>query len=68
MPTKKQLKEATRIAKEFDWSKVDALTDDEIIAAAKADPDSSLPTDAELAEFDLVIPAKSRRKPPAAAE
>jgi len=41
---------------------VDALTDAEIIAAAKADPDSALPSDAELAGFDLVIPAKSRRK------
>ena len=49
---------------DFDWSKVDALTDDEIIAAAKADPDCSLPTDEELAEFDLVIPAKSRGLPP----
>lgn len=62
MPTKKQLEDADRLLKNFDWSKVDSLTDDEIIAAAKADPDSSLPTDQELAEFDLVIPAKSRRK------
>lgn len=68
MPTKKQLEEADRILKKFDWSKVDALTDEEIIAAAKADPDTSLPTDEELASFDLVIPAKSRRKPPRAAE
>lgn len=62
MPTKKQLQQADRLLKSFDWSKVDALADDEIIAAAKADPDSSLPSDKELAEFDLVIPAKSRRK------
>ncbi len=53
----------------FDWSKIDALTDEQIIAAAKADPDSALPTEAELAEFDLVIPAKARRKSsPKAAE
>ncbi|HEY9211712.1 MAG TPA: hypothetical protein VIQ29_02525 [Ancylobacter sp.] len=64
MPTKKQLEDANRLLRDFDWSKVDALTDEQIIAAAKADPDSSLPTEAELAEFDLVIPAKSRRKPP----
>lgn len=64
MPTKKQRDEAERLLRTFDWSKVDALTDAEIIAAAKADPDSALPTDEQLAEFDLVIPAKSRRKPP----
>ncbi|WP_245515963.1 hypothetical protein [Ancylobacter aquaticus] len=46
----------------FDWSKVDALTDDQIIEAAKADPDSVMPTEAELAEFDLVLPAKARRE------
>jgi hypothetical protein len=60
--------EIEREARDFDWSKVDALTDEEIIAAAKADPDSALPTEAELAEFDLVIPAKARRKSPKAAE
>lgn len=54
-------------AARFDWSKVDALTDEQIIAAAKSDPDCSLPTDEELAEFDLVIPAKSRRAAPKAA-
>jgi len=64
VPTKKQLEEAEGLLRDFDWSRVDALTDAQIIEAAKADPDSSLPTDAELAEFDLVIPAKSRRKPP----
>lgn len=62
MPTKKQLEEADRLLRTFDWSKVDAMTDEEIIAAAKADPDSSLPTDEELEEFDLVIPAKARRE------
>lgn len=64
MPTAKQLREAEELLAAFDWSKVDAMSDDEIIAAAKSDPDSALPTDAELAEFDLVIPAKSRRPPP----
>lgn len=70
MPTKKQLEEADRLAKMVDWSKIDALTDEEIIAAAKADPDCVLPTEEELAEFVLVIPAASRRrvKPPKAAE
>lgn len=64
MPTYKQLEEARKLLATFDWSKIDALTDEEIIARAKADPDCTLPTDAELAEFDLVIPAASRRKPP----
>lgn len=64
MPTKKQLEESRRLLAAFDWSRVDALTDEQIITAAKNDPDSALPSDEELAAFDLVIPAKSRRKPP----
>jgi hypothetical protein len=40
------------------------LSDDQIVAAAKADPDCALPSEDELTEFDLVIPAKSRRSPP----
>lgn len=64
MPTEKQLRDARALLANFDWSKVDALTDEQIIAAAKSDPDSALPSDEELAEFDLVIPAKSRRLPP----
>lgn len=62
MPTKKQVEQAERLLRDFDWSKVDALTDAQIIEAANSDPDSSLPTEAELAEFDLVIPAKARRE------
>jgi hypothetical protein len=58
---------AKRLVKDFDWSKVDALTDAQIAAAAKADPDSALPGKDELSEFDLVIPTRSR-KPPSAAE
>ena len=68
MTTKKTRREIEREVDKFDWSKVDALTDEQIIAAAKADPDALLPTEEELANFDLVIPAKSRRKPPQAAE
>ena len=64
MPTEQQLRDARALLAGFDWSKVDALTDEQIIAAAKSDPDCSLPTDEELAEFDLVIPAKSRRPLP----
>jgi hypothetical protein len=68
VPTKKQLAEAERIAKTIDWSKLDALTDEKIIASAKNDPDTSLPSEQELADFDLVIPAKARRKRVKAAE
>lgn len=62
MSSHKPSKEAERLLRDFDWSKVDALTDEQIVAAAKADPDSILPTEAELAEFDLVLPAKARRE------
>mgnify|MGYP001810687194 CR=1 FL=1 len=62
MSSHKPSKQAEQLLQAFDWSKVDALTDAQIIAAAKADPDSVLPTEAELAEFDLVLPAKARRE------
>lgn len=58
------IEEIAREAADFDWAKVDALTDEEIIAAAKADPDCYLPSDEELAKSDLVVPAKSLRAPP----
>ncbi len=64
MPTKKQLEEADRLAKTVDWAKLDAMSDDEIRAAWAWDEDMTWPTDEQLANFDLVIPAKSRRKPP----
>lgn len=67
VPARKQLDAAKRLMKDFDWSKVDAMTDEAIVRAAKSDPDSALPDDEALAEFDLVLPPKSR-KPPAAAE
>ena len=40
------------------------MSEEELRAAWAWDPDMTWPTDGELAEFDLVIPAKSRRKPP----
>ena len=64
MPTKQQLAEADRLAKQVDWSQIDAMSDEELKAAWAWDKDTVWPTDAELAEFDLVIPAKSRRPPP----
>lgn len=62
MPTKKQLEEADRLAKEVDWAKFRAMSDEEIRAHWAWDPDMTWPTEAELAEFDLVIPAKARRE------
>lgn len=62
MSSHKPSKEAERLLRAFDWSKVDALTDEQIVAAAEADADTVLPTEAELAEFDLVLPAKARRE------
>lgn len=62
MPTKKQLEEADRLIKNFDWSKYDAMSDEEIRQHWAWDKDMTWPTDKELAEFDLVIPAEARRE------
>src|SRR3712207_7917865 len=37
-------------SRRFDWSRIEAMTDAEIEAAASADPDSHLPSDEELEE------------------
>jgi hypothetical protein len=68
VPTKKQLEEADRLAKTIDWTKYDAMSDEEIRRHWAWDRDMTWPTDEELANFDLVIPAKSRRKKSEAAE
>ena len=44
-------KAALKMKGTTDWNAVDALTDEEIIEAAKNDPDSALPSDEELKEF-----------------
>jgi hypothetical protein len=67
-PRKWTREEIETEARGFDWSRVDALTDADIEQQAKTDPDAVLPSAAELAGFDLVIPARHRRKPPEAAE
>ena len=64
MPTKEQLEEADRAFRQVDWDKYEAMSEAELRAAWAWDPDMTWPTDDELAQFDLVIPAKSRRKPP----
>lgn len=62
MPTKKQLEEAERLAKTVDWEKFRAMSDEEIRAHWAWDKDMTWPTKEQLAEFDLVIPAKARRE------
>lgn len=44
-------KEALKIKGSTNWDDVDKLTDEEILDAAKNDPDSALPTDEELKNF-----------------
>jgi hypothetical protein len=63
VPTKKQLKEAAEAAKRVDWKKLDAMTDREIEAAARSDPDNPLLTKEQLARVRLVIrkPRKGSR-------
>ena len=67
MPTKKQLQEAARLLKGFDWSRFDAMSDKDIEKAWAWDHDMTWPSEKELAKFDLVIPAQRRRKAPKAA-
>lgn len=66
MPTKKQLEEAAEAMKQVDWAKIDAMTDEEIEAAARSDPDNPPLTDAELAQMRRVTPRGSKK--PSAAE
>lgn len=68
VPTKKQLEEADRLASMIDWSKYDNMDDKQVREHWAWDKDMTWPTDEQLAEFDLVIPAQHGRKPPEAAE
>jgi hypothetical protein len=68
VPSKQQLTEADRLLAQVDWSVIDAMSDQDLRAAWAWDKDTVWPSDAELAEFDLVIPAASRRPPREAAE
>jgi hypothetical protein len=56
VPTKEQLEAANKALKDVDWKKLDAMTDDEIDAAAEADPDNPPLTDEELASAWRVKP------------
>lgn len=44
-----------------DWARVDAMTDDEVLAAALADPDAQPMTDDELARMDSRTDIKALR-------
>ena len=65
MPTKKQLDEAAEAFKQVDWAKLDAMTDEEIEAAALSDPDNPPLTDEDFARMRVIV---HRRKKPNAAE
>jgi uncharacterized protein (DUF4415 family) len=43
-----------------DWSKLDAMTDAQVTAAAKADPDARPMTDEEWATAPVIYPVKKR--------
>ena len=43
--------EAKKLKGKTNWKEVDEITDEEINEAAKSDPDSALPTDEELKQF-----------------
>jgi uncharacterized protein (DUF4415 family) len=45
------LSDGSAVADLTNWKKFDALTDEQVVAAAKADPDAQPATDAELEKF-----------------
>lgn len=55
-------KEALKIKGTTDWDAVDALTDEEIVEAAKNDPDSAYPSDEELKNFKRGLVKKPQGK------
>jgi K+-transporting ATPase c subunit len=69
VPTKRKqtLAELEDEARRFDWSRIEAMTDAEIEAAASADPDSHLPSDEELEEAvrDRTKRLRAAKKPAA---
>jgi hypothetical protein len=56
VPTKKQRDQAAEAIRKVDWAKLDAMTDEEIEAAARSDPDNPPLTDEQLARMRLVVP------------
>ena len=56
MPTKEDLEAARKAFERVDKARLDAMTDDEVDAAAEADPDNPPLTDEELARAWRVSP------------
>jgi hypothetical protein len=56
VPTKKDLEAAKKVFERVDKARLDAMTDDEIDAAAESDPDNPPLTDEELARAWRVTP------------
>ena len=46
-----------------DWKRLDTLSEEEIVAAAEADPDSPLWTEEELQSAELVMPTGAPKIP-----
>lgn len=66
MSTKKKRSDLEQALDAVDWAKLDAMTDEEIEAAARSDPDNPPLTDEELAQMRRVTPRCSKK--PSAAE
>jgi hypothetical protein len=54
-------KKAKTLKGTTDWCQVDALDDKAVEEAAKADPDSAVPSPEDMKEFQRVGPAKPDR-------
>jgi uncharacterized protein (DUF4415 family) len=54
------LSDGSVVADLTDWKKFDALTDEQIIAAAKSDPDALPSTDAKLEKFRRLSQSEGR--------
>lgn len=69
MPTKRKWTRAEIAAEAaaFDWSRVEAMTEEEIEAKVAADPDSYLPSDEELEQAvrDRAERLRAAKKPAA---
>ena len=61
MPTKKQKDELRRALDAVDWARIDAMTDEEIEAAAVADPDNPPLTDEQLRSMRRVTSEEHAR-------
>jgi hypothetical protein len=59
--TRKKKNELEQALDAVDWAKIDAMTDEEIEAAARSDPDNPPLTDEELAQMRRVTPRRSKK-------